>query len=329
MTSRRVTISFILTLTLILLLGAGCLMCGSVDIPASQVWQVLFGDGASRETWTNIVLELRLPMMVTATVSGVALSIAGLLMQTAFDNPLAGPSIMGVSTGASLGVAIMVIILGASVASTLIGAFAGAAVVIILLVFLSMTVGSSMMLLIAGIMISYLASSAITITNYVATADSLQAYVLWGLGSFGGVDRASLTMYSVLCLVPAAISLLLVKGLDALLLGDRYAANLGVNVVRTRTALLVIAGVLTAVVTAWCGPIAFLGLAVPHITRMLTGIVTHRVLLPMTALVGAMVSLFALWVSLLPFEAGAVPINAITPIIGVPVVIYIILSRRR
>lgn len=329
MRGRRYTVAIVAMSAVTIILAAACLICGPVDIPAGDVLSALTGHGASKTTWTNIILELRLPMTVTAAVSGIALSVAGLLMQTAFDNPLAGPSIMGVSTGSSLGVALAVMVLGGGTAAALAGAAAGAAAVILVLVALSMAVRSTMMVLIGGIMISYLSSSAITITNYMATADSLHTFVVWGLGSFAGVDRATLPLYCTLCLIPAIASLIMIKPLDALLLSDRYATNLGVNVVTSRTLLLIIAGALTATVTAWCGPIAFIGLAVPHMARLALGSSSHGTLLPMTAVTGAAASLLALWLSVIPADWGQLPVNAITPIIGVPVIIYIIINRRR
>ena len=325
----RISLSFIIMSGLALILAMACLISGPVDIPTSEVMTALSGGECSRFTWTNIVTQLRLPMMVTAAVSGMALAIAGLLMQTAFDNPLAGPSIMGVSTGASLGVALAVIIIGSSTVSILAGALLGAALIIMILSLLSSMVRSTIMLLIAGIMISYLTSSAISITNYVATADSLQTFVVWGLGSFTGVDCNILLTYSMLCLIPVLASCLFTKPLDALLLGDLYATNLGVNVMSTRTWLLIIAGLLTSIVTAWCGPIAFIGLAVPHIARMTSGSSSHHILIPLTALAGIVTGLLALWMSLIPSGYGQLPINAITPVIGVPIVIYIIINRRR
>lgn len=310
-------------------LGIGALLCGSVDIPPGEVWNAVFGDGASKFTWQNIIMEIRLPMAVTAMLAGMSLSVAGLLMQTAFDNPLAGPSIMGVSSGASLGVAIVVMALGSSAAATLGGAVAGAAAVIAILIVLSTLVRSTLMLLIAGILVGYLTSSVISLLNFFATRESLQAFVFWGLGSFGDVGRSDLPLFATITIVFTASAFLMVKPLNAMLLGDRYAANLGVSVRRARTWLLVIAGALTATVTAWCGPIAFIGLAIPHVARMAINSSDHTRLLPATAVIGGAAGELTLWLSVLPDTPGAIPANAITPVLGVPVILYIILFRRR
>ncbi len=312
-----------------IVLAVASLLCGSVDIPASEVWNALFGNGAAKFTWQNIIIELRLPMAITAGLSGMALAIAGLLMQTAFDNPLAGPSVMGVSTGASLGVAIVVMVLGTSAATVLGGALLGAAAVIAILIALSAMVRSTLMLLIVGIMVGYLSSSLISLINYFATRDSVHAYVLWGMGTFSDVGREQIPIFALVCLIFVLLAFLMVKPLNAMLLGDRYAANLGVNVRRSRTCLLVIAGALTAAVTAWCGPIAFLGLAVPHVARLAINSSDHTRLLPATALIGVAAAELTLVLSVSSNIGGNIPINAITPIIGVPVVIYIILFRRR
>ena len=326
---KRHTIVCLTALAAALAFGVGSLLCGSVDIPAGEVWAALFGDGASKFTWQNIIVELRLPMVVTAALGGMSLAVAGLLMQTAFDNPLAGPSIMGVTTGASLGVAVAVMVVGTASLGALAGAVIGALAIIALLIGLSLIVRSTLMLLIVGIMVGYLSSSAISLINYFATSESIQAYVYWGLGTFGNVSREELWLFSGVCLVFTALAMLLVKPLNALLLGERYASNLGVDVRRARTLMLVCAGALTAAVTAWCGPISFLGLAVPHVARMCINSSDHRRLLPATAIIGCSSGLLTLWLSVLPSSTGSIPVNAITPLLGVPVIIYIILFRRR
>ncbi len=326
--SRTKTV-LLLTSVLTLALGVASLLCGSVDIPADQVWAALFGDGASKTTWQNIIVELRLPMAVTAALGGMALAVAGLLMQTAFDNPLAGPSIMGVSSGASLGVAVVVMLLGSSAAGALGGALAGAAAVIAILVALSSVVRSTLMLLIVGILVGYLTSSVISLLNYFATREMLQAFVLWGLGTFGDVAREDLGVFSAVCLLFTSAAFLMIKPLNAMLLGDRYAESMGVSVRRSRTLLLVIAGALTAAVTAWCGPIAFIGLVVPHVARMAVNTSDHTRLLPATALAGAFTGELTLWLSVLPWGEGSIPVNAITPVLGVPVILYIIIFRRK
>ena len=320
-------------------LAIACLLMGSVDIAPSQVLAIITGRGSNNAAWEIIVLQSRVPMIVTAMLAGAALSVAGLLLQTTFNNPLAGPSILGVSTGAGLGVAIVMLALGGTVGTvagysmgsyvaTLLGALLGATIVLVLLIAMSGIVRSSTMLLIVGILISYLASSVISLLNSIANEEGVHSYVAWGFGNFQGVSVEQLPLYSGLIVVSLLGSLLLVKPLNALLLGTRYAENLGVDTRRTRHLLLLLTGVLTAVVTAYCGPIGFVGLVVPHIARLLLGTSNHSRLLPATMLAGACVTLLCTLISV-NGRHGIIPINAITPIIGVPIIIYIIVNRHR
>ena len=318
------------------MLFAACLVFGSVDIPLGDVLGSLTGGEVSRATSRVIVLETRLPMACTAMLAGAALSIAGLLMQTTFDNPLAGPSILGISTGSSLGVAIVMLALGGSIGgvlgsslSALIGALLGAGVIMLVLLAFSSIVKNSVMLLIIGIMVSHLASSAISLLNFFSTQEGVHSYVIWGLGNFSGVTLERLPIFAILVIASVLLSMMLVKPLNALLLGARYAENLGVNIRGTRNRLLVLSGILTAVVTAFCGPIGFIGLIVPHIARLSLRSSNHIVLLPATALAGAVVALLCTLISVGPSASGIIPINAITPIIGVPIIIYIIVNRKR
>lgn len=321
-------------LAAVLLVGlAGCLLVGAVDIPAADVIKALTGADGVSDSWRYIVTETRLPGALTAIVAGAALSVAGLLMQTTFDNPLAGPSILGISTGASLGVAIVMMAIGASVGvwahvAVLGAALLGAMAVMTLLLTMSALVRSATMLLIVGILIGYLASSVIALLNFAATRESVHSFVVWGLGSFNSVTRAELAIFAAVTLLPLLLSMLYGKTLNALLLGERYAASTGVNVKRARRGLLVLGGILTAFVTAWCGPIGFIGLIVPHIARLLLRTSNHTALLPATALAGAAVGVLCQLISVSPGQAGIIPVNAITPIIGVPIIIYIIIRRR-
>lgn len=321
---------------LLLILFPACLIIGSVNIPFNEVLNILIGNEATRKTWEIIVLETRLPMACTAMLAGAALSVAGLLLQTTFDNPLAGPSILGVSTGSSLGVAIVMLALGGSIGhnlgsyvSILFGALLGAGIIILTLLAFSSIVKSSIMLLIIGILVSHLASSAISLLNFFSTQEGVHSFVIWGLGNFSGVTFERLPIFASLIIISLSLSLLLVKPLNALLLGARYAENLGVNIRSTRNKLLVLSGILTSVVTAFCGPIGFIGLIVPHIARLALKSSNHVVLLPATALCGAVIALLCSLISVLPISSGVIPINAITPIIGVPIIIYIILNRKR
>ena len=333
---HRSTITLIALSLLVIVLLPLNLVFGSIDIPFGEVVKAIFGGEVSKATWETIVIETRLPMALTATLAGAALAVAGLLLQTTFDNPLAGPSILGVSTGSSLGVAIVMLAMGGVVSESissylgiLLGAIVGAAVVMLVLLFFSSIVKSTTMLLIIGIMVGYLTSSAISLLNFFSTQEGVHSFVIWGMGNFSGVTLDRLPMFSILILISLLLSFMLVKPLNALLLGARYAENLGVSIKATRNKLLLLSGILTAIVTAFCGPVGFLGLVVPHIARLALRSSNHTVLLPATALAGAVIALLCNLISVLPASWGVIPINAITPVIGVPIIIYIIINRKK
>ena len=318
----------LLTAGVVALFCAG-LIRGSVRIPLADVLRIVFGHFDGREAWRIIVLETRLPQTVTALLAGAALSVSGLMLQTLFKNPLAGPSILGISDGANLGVAIAMIWLGAaSYLSTIVAALIGATVVLLRILWFSHRVSGNVMLLIIGIMLGYLASSVISILNFQASADKVHQYVMWGMGDFSGVSLSKLPWLAGFVVAGLFCSLLLVKPLNAMLLGESYAANLGVNVRRARVLILICTGVLTAVVTAFCGPISFLGLAVPHIARLLTGTDNHRHLLPVTLLSGCVIALLCSILTVWPGSNSLLPLSAVTPVVGVPVILYVIVNRR-
>ncbi len=335
----RATAYFLLLTVLTAMFFALNIMVGSVRIPPADVCHILLGDGAAvSPTWRYIVLQSRLPQALTALLAGGALAVSGLMLQTAFRNPLAGPSVFGVNSGAALGVALVIMSLGGSLSAgslslsgfvaVLAAAFLGAMSVMAVVLFFSTLVRSSVMLLIVGIMIGYLANSAISLLNFFATQEGVRSYMVWGLGSFGAVSPRLLPLFSSTTLLAVGASLLLIKPLNLLMLGDRYASNLGVRVVRTRNRLLVVTGLLTAVVTAFCGPVSFVGLAVPHIARLLFATDDHRLLLPATLLTGALVALFCNLLCFLPGDSGVIPLNAVTPLVGAPVVIYVIMKGK-
>lgn len=312
---------------------------GSVSIPSADVVRILLGDNEEvKPSWCFIVLQSRLPQAVTATLAGGALAVSGLMLQTAFRNPLAGPSIFGINSGAGLGVALVMLLLGGSLtagsisvsgfAAVLAAAFVGAMAVMAVIFFFSTVVHNNVMLLIIGIMIGYIANSVISLLNFFATDEGVRSYMVWGMGSFGGVSVDMMPCFVSVTLLGLTGSVLLIKPLNALLLGDRYAANLGINIVRTRNWLLVVTGLLTAIVTAFCGPVAFIGLAVPHIARLLLATDNHRSLLPATILCGSVVALACNLICFLPGETGVIPLNAVTPIMGAPVIIYVIARGR-
>jgi len=310
------------------------LVLGSIRIPALDVFRILMGDEGEKASWRFIVMESRLPQAITAMLCGGALAVSGLMLQTAFRNPLAGPSIFGINSGAGLGVALVMLLLGGSISAgsvsisgfvaILIAAFIGAMSVMAVIFFFSNIVRNNVMLLIIGIMIGYISNSAISLLNFFATDEGVKSYMVWGMGSFGGVSMKTMPVFASITILGLIGAMLLIKPLNALMLGDRYAENLGINILRTRNWLLIVTGLLTAITTAFCGPVAFIGLAVSHIARLLLTTDNHRVLLPATILCGAVIALICNMICFLPGEEGVIPLNAVTPIMGAPVIIYVI-----
>lgn len=337
MNKRRLI--FAILVVLILMLFFANLAWGSVSIPWRDVVGILFAKETSvDETYSYILLESRLPQAITALLSGAALATSGLLLQTAFRNPLAGPDVFGISSGAGLAVAVVMLALGGGISlgeytiggylAVLVAAFVGAMLVMGIITFFSTIVRSHTVLLIVGIMVGYLASSAISLLNFFSTAEGVKSYMVWGMGSFGNVSMGEVRWFVPFAILGLIASLLLVKPLNAMLLGEQYAENLGFNMRRLRLVLLLVTGLLTAVVTAFCGPIAFIGLATPHIARLLIGTENHRRLLPTTMLLGSVVALLCNALCTLPADGGIVPLNAITPLFGAPVIIYILVKGK-
>lgn len=325
---------FFLIVILIMVLFLLSLILGSVSIPFQSVISVLLGKN-DNITWQYIILESRLPQALTAFIAGGALSVSGLLLQTTFRNPLAAPDIFGVTSGASLAVALLMLAPGFIVTGTLgylssvMAAFVGAIVITALLWFFSQRVRSSVILIIIGIMVGYLCSSAITLLNSFATEEGVRSFVIWGMGNYSSVGMDEMPVFALIA-VPAIIStLFFVKPLNALLLGPQYAESLGINIKLVRNVSLVLTGLLTAVVTAFCGPVSFLALAVPHITRLFIKTSDHRHLLPMTILTGSCVSLLCNVITTFPSNGTLLPLNAITPLIGAPVIIYVITNKTK
>lgn len=335
---RRALLIYIGIAVSILLLFGLNLTTGSVLIPFTDVLDILCGRFAGKESWQYIILENRLPQALTALLCGASLSVCGLMLQTAFRNPLAGPDVFGISSGAGLGVALVMLLLGGTVSTSLFtvsgflailtAAFLGAITVTALILFLSTLVRNSVLLLIVGIMVGYVSSSAVSLLNFFASEEGVKSYMVWGMGNFGGVSMSHIPLFSLLCLVGITAALLLVKPLNILLLGPQYAESLGISTRRLRNLLLLIVGLLTAITTAFCGPISFIGLAIPHIARLLFRTDNHQVLLPGTVLTGAAIALLCNFICFLPGEMGIIPLNAVTPLIGAPVIIYVIIQRR-
>ena len=335
---RRALLIYIGIAVSILLLFGLNLTTGSVQIPFTDVLDILCSRFAGKESWQYIILENRLPQALTALLCGASLSVCGLMLQTAFRNPLAGPDVFGISSGAGLGVALVMLLLGGTVSTSLFtvsgfiailtAAFLGAITVTALILFLSTLVRNSVLLLIVGIMVGYVSSSAVSLLNFFASEEGVKSYMVWGMGNFGGVSMSHIPLFSLLCIVGIMGALLLVKPLNILLLGPQYAESLGISTRRLRNLLLFIVGLLTAITTAFCGPISFIGLAIPHIARLLFRTDNHQILLPGTILTGAAIALLCNFICFLPGEIGVIPLNAVTPLIGAPVIIYVIIQRR-
>lgn len=324
---------------LMVLLSIANVLWGSLDIPVGDVWKILCGNEVEgHPAWSIIVLQGRVPQTVTAMLTGTALGTCGLLLQTAFRNPLAGPSILGIDSGANLGVAIVLLLLGgtASIGNLALGghllvvvaAMVGALAIMALLMILSKLLRSQVMLLITGVIISYVTGSIIQLLNYSATEQGVHSFVIWGMGNFASVGIERLPVFCALSFLGLLLATLLIKPLDALLLGDRYAENLGVRIGRIRQMLLLVTGLLTATTTAFCGPISFIGLAVPHLARLALGTSYHRTLMPATMLIGANLALACNLLSTLPRDGSIIPISVITPLIGAPVVLHVILKQK-
>ncbi len=317
------------------------LLLGSVSIPFKEVWQILWGNSHGNEIWYNIIWKSRIPQALTALVAGAGLSVSGLQMQTVFRNPLAGPSVLGISSGASMGVAFVVLLSGTlgGVALSKIGimgeialtlsAIIGSLSVMALIIFVSQKVKGNVTLLIIGVMVGYVANAVIGVLKYFSVEEDIRAYVIWGLGSFARVSGNQMTLFVSIMLVLLPVSFLLVKTLNLLLLGDAYARNLGLNIKRARLQVITCSGVLVAIVTAYCGPIIFLGLAVPHLCRSLFRTSDHRILMPASLLMGGAMALVCNLIARMPGFEGALPVNSVTALVGAPVVISVLFNKRR
>ena len=317
------------------------LLLGSVHIPLRSVCSILAGSTDESVVWQNIIWKSRVPQALTALVAGAGLSVSGLQMQTVFRNPLADPSVLGVSSGASLGVAFVVLLSGAvgGVALSHLGylgevalslaAIVGAMSVMALIIYVSMKVRGNVTLLIIGVMIGYVANAIIGVLKFFSVEEDIRAYVIWGLGSFARVSGDQMLLFVGIMAVLLPLSFLLIKTMNLLLLGNGYARNLGLNIRRARLLVILCAGVLVAIVTAYCGPIMFIGLAVPHLCRAIFRSSDHRVLMPATLLVGAALALVCNLIARMPGLEGALPVNSVTALIGAPVVASVLFKRRK
>lgn len=325
---KRRTSYFIVCAVLLAIVFAADLVLGSAGLGLEELF--------STDVGRDILFSFRLPKALVAMVCGAALAVCGLQMQTLFRNPLADPYILGVSSGAGLGVALYLMgtsLLGSS-KSMLVNslgsagaALAGALLVTLLLLYVSGRVKGSLTLLVFGVMIGFIASAMVNLLQYASNAHSLKAYVLWTMGSFAALDGIQITVLFVLVALGLILAVWNIKDLNAMLPGEEYAAAVGLNIKRIRTRILISTTLLSGAVTAFCGPVGFLGIAVPHIARFIFRNADHRVLLPSSALLGAVLTVFADTLSELPGTGSVIPINTVAALLGIPVIIAILLRR--
>lgn len=345
-THRRVVLLsplwiFIILISVFVALVLLTLALGSVSIPLREVIQTLLGYGSEREAWTNIILKVRLPRVLTAVCAGAALGAAGLMMQTFFRNPLADPYLLGVSSGASLGVALVImgsgaggglLLAGSGLAGDallLVAAATGAMLTMVLVMVIARVVRNQTTILVLGLMLAYLTSAVVSLMIHFSVTERIQAYLNWSNGSFSGVTGSQLVWFVPAVVVGAVLALSRIKTLNALLLGDHYARSMGVDVTRARLSIILIVALLTGVVTAFCGPVAFLGVAVPHIARNLFQTADHRLLVPGCLLIGAMTALLASFIAEVPGSQLVLPLNAVMALLGAPVVMWVVLRQRQ
>ncbi|MFH6604275.1 FecCD family ABC transporter permease [Maribacter algicola] len=312
---------------------------GSVSIPFDELLNSLFGNSVGNESWDYIIWNYRIPKAFTAILVGSGLSLSGLLMQTLFRNPLAGPFVLGISSGASLGAALL--IMGSTAISGLltfefvndvslaIAASLGSFMVLLVVVIVATRVKDTMALLIIGLMFGSITAAIVSVLSYFTNAEKLQRYIYWSFGSIGNLTWPQLLLLSVLVLVGVLLSVLSIKSLNALLLGENYARSLGIDLKKSRYIIIIATGLLAGGITAFAGPIAFIGLAVPHLTRQLFNAMDHKILLPAVMIYGAVLMLLCDTLAQLPTSAHVLPINAITSIIGAPVVIWLLVRKRK
>ena len=340
----RISIGFKLLIFLSLVLGVITaflldLGLGSVQIPLKEVITILLGGEPSKASWTNIILKFRLPKAITATLAGAALGVSGLQMQTLFRNPLAGPFVLGISSGASLGVALVVLTanvtgMGALLTLGVIGDFGlvvaasvGAALVLGLVLVVSRRVQDTMTLLILGLLFGYATSAVVSILLNFSESQQIQTYLQWTFGSFAGVTWQQMLVLAPVVVLGLLVAVMLSKPLNALLLGEAYARSLGLGVQQARFWLITSASILAGAITAFCGPIAFLGVAVPHLCRSLFNTCDHRVLVPAVIFMGAILALISDLLTQLAVRQMVLPLNSVTALIGTPIVTWVILRR--
>ena len=333
------TITFLTLFGVLLVMIALDLLIGSVHIPLKDVFDILGGRLSTNPGWETIVLEFRVPKAITAILAGSGLGISGLLMQTIFRNPLAGPFVLGISSGASLGVALSILagnIFGIALTqltllgswTTVMAAIAGSTVVMLLIVVVSVSIRDGMTLLIIGLMVGSLSGALVSVLQYFSEAREIQSFLIWTFGNLGGVHGSELVILIITVLIGLMWSWWFSKPLNALLLGESYAKSMGVNIRRTRLLVIIITSILAGGITAFCGPLAFIGIAIPHLARIVFKTANHQVLIPGCILLGAVVLTVCDLVSQIPGSSRTLPINAITSLLGAPAVIAILIKNR-
>ena len=338
MCKNRNTILFSSLSLLLLLTFLLNISLGQVAIPLKEVFKSLFGGHTSKETWEYIIVNFRLPKAITALLVGIGLSVSGLLMQTLFRNPLAGPYVLGLSSGSSLGVAF--VILGAGFLPSFFAQFLlssygiilasclGSLLVLVMILIVSQSLRDTMSILIVGLMFSSFTGAIVSVFTYFSSAEQLQKYTFWSMGSIGNLSWQNIFILAVCVFIGLLLSLLSLKSLDALLLGENYAKSMGLNITKSRYIIIFATSVLAGSITAFAGPIAFIGLAVPHLAKLLFKTSNHKILFGATLLVGSIIMLFCDTVSQMPGFDFTLPINAITSIIGAPIVIWLIIRKK-
>jgi len=339
MRTKNYTIHFLLLSVLLLLLFFVNLSLGSVAIPLKDIFSAMFGEGSTKESWKVIIINFRLPKAISAILVGSGLSICGLLMQTLFRNPLAGPFVLGISSGASLGVAFLILgtsfLGGVFTLSTIsswtlpIAASLGAFLVLTAVIIAANRVRNIMSILIIGLMFGSLTSALISVLAYFSEAEQIQQYVFWSFGSLGNLSWTEISVFATIYVFSILSCLSIIKPLNSFLLGENYAKSLGINIKRNRNIILLITSVLAGVITAFSGPIAFIGLAVPHVTKLLFSSSNHKILIPAVALLGGITLLICDAIAQLPSSEFTLPINAITSLFGAPVVIWLLLRKKK
>lgn len=330
---------FILLSVLLIVLFFLNISLGSVSIPFKEIFHTLIGDTSIKDSWQTIVLDFRVPKAITAIIVGSGLSICGLLMQTLFRNPLAGPFVLGISSGASLGVALLILgssifgsfLLTSSISnwSLAIAASLGAFLVLFAVIMAANSIRNTMSILIIGLMFGSLTAAVIAVLVYFSEATQIQQYLFWSFGSLGNLSWSELSVFGSIYLLGVLACLSIIKPLNSFLLGENYAKSLGINIKKSRTIILVITSLLTGVITAFSGPIAFIGLAVPHIAKMLFTTSNHKILIPASAIIGGIVLLICDGIAQLPTSEFTLPINAITSLFGAPIVIWLLLRKKK